>query len=83
MSVDTRRSPPSTQGYEAKGEKQPTAAPSQSSNQQMRVAACLNATTGTVHARRAEETGRQVLLDLYREVADCYSEARVIYMVLW
>ncbi len=48
----------------------------------MRVAACLNATTGTVHARRAEETGRQVLLDLYREVADCYSEARVIYMVL-
>ena len=49
----------------------------------MRVAACLNATTGTVHARRAKETGRQVLLDLYREVADCYSEARVIYMVLW
>ncbi|MCS3657915.1 hypothetical protein GGQ11_002716 [Salinibacter ruber] len=44
-------------GYEAKGEKQPTAAPSQSSNQQMRVAACLNATTGTVHARRAKETG--------------------------
>ena len=83
MSVDTRRSPPSAQGYEAKGEKQPTAAPSQSSNQQMRVAACLNATTGTVHARQAKETGRQVLLDLYREVADCYSEARVIYMVLW
>jgi hypothetical protein len=68
-------------GYEAKGEKQPTAAPSQSSNQQMRVAACLNATTGTVHARRAEETGRQVLLDLYREVVDCYSEAQVIYVV--
>ncbi|MCS3634919.1 hypothetical protein GGP57_002252 [Salinibacter ruber] len=68
-------------GYEAKGEKQPTAAPSQSSNQQMRVAACLNATTGTVHARRAEETGRQVLLDLYREVVDCYSGARVIYVV--
>ncbi|MBB4091013.1 transposase [Salinibacter ruber] len=47
----------------------------------MRVAACLNATTGTVHARRAEETGRQVLLDLYREVVDCYSEAQVIYIV--
>jgi hypothetical protein len=47
----------------------------------MRVAACLNATTGTVHARRAEETGRQVLLDLYREVVDCYSEAQVIYVV--
>jgi hypothetical protein len=47
----------------------------------MRVAACLNATTGTVHARRAGETGRSVLIDLYREVADCYSEARVIYVV--
>lgn len=47
----------------------------------MRVAACLNATTGTVHARRAEETGRSVLIDLYREVAEYYSEARVIYMV--
>jgi hypothetical protein len=70
-------------GYETKGEKQPTAAPSQSSPQQMRVAACLNATTGTVHARHAEETGRSVLIGLYREVADCYSEARVIYVVLW
>ncbi|MCS4149324.1 hypothetical protein GGP52_003036 [Salinibacter ruber] len=70
-------------GYEAKGEKQPTAAPSQSSNQQMRVAACLNATAGTVHARRAKETGRSVLIDLYREVADCYSDARAIYVVLW
>ncbi len=70
-------------GYEAKGEKQPTAAPSQSSNQQMRVAACLNATTGTVHARRAKETGRSVLIDLYQEVADCYPEARIIYVVLW
>ena len=47
----------------------------------MRVAGCLNATTGAVHARRAEETGRSVLIDLYREVADCYSEAQVIYMV--
>lgn len=68
-------------GYEETGEKQPTAAPSQSSNRQMRIAACLCATTGAVHARRAEETGRSVLIDLYREVADCYSESRVIYVV--
>jgi len=57
-------------GYEAKGENQPTAARSQSSNQQMRVAACLNATrtarrNGAVHAHRGEETGRPVLIGTF------------------
>ena len=57
-------------GYEAKGENQPTAAPSQSSGQQMRVAACLNAArttqrNGAVHVRRAEEAGRSVLIGTF------------------
>ena len=69
-------------GYEAQGEQQPTASPSQSSNQQPRVAACLYANTGTVHAPRAEDTGRQVLPDPSPEVVDGYTGARATYVMV-
>jgi hypothetical protein len=68
-------------GYKAKGTGQPTAAASQTPGQQMRIAACLNATTGAVHARRVEKTERSVPIDLYQEVARRYSGARAIYVV--
>jgi transposase len=63
------------------GRQQPHMAYSHRSNTLVRVAGCLNATTGSTHVLQASHIDVKHLIQYYREILVAYPEALMIYLI--